>query len=81
MYVQTSAGKVSTGEGEDDAVQMWTDEEPLVFEVTGGGQSTTPGGTEPVSGTVGSSGGGCDSGLSVAGLLIGLSLLVMRPKR
>ena len=84
IYVQTSTGKVSTGDADDEnsAVQTWTDEEPLVFEVAGGGQSTTPdGGTVPVTGTVGSSGGGCDSGLSVAGLMIGLSLLVIRRKR
>ncbi len=73
VYVQTSTQK--TGTEEDTAVEVWTDEEPLVFDVPEDGQSTTPD-----VGTVGSAGGGCDSGLSLAGLVIWLSLPVMRRK-
>ena len=82
VYVQTSTGKeYSYLEDENSATETWTDEAPLVFEVTGIEQDTPDEGTESVIGSVGSSGGGCDSGLSAAGLMTGLYLLVIKRKR
>ena len=71
VYVQTSTGKVSTGEGEDDAQETWTEEAVLVFDVSSG-ESTTG------SYSSSSSSGGCNSGLGLAALLV---LLVIRRKR
>ena len=85
IYVQTSTGKVSSGDDENSAEETWTDEEPLVFEVSAGGDSPS---TNPQKDsdtdsytTLSSSGRGCNVGLSVAGLAIGLSLLLMKRKR
>ena len=71
VYVHTSTGKVSTGEGEDDAQETWTDEAVLVFDVSSG-ESTT----ESYSSS--SSSGGCNSGLGLTGVL---ALLVIKRKR
>ena len=89
IYVQTSEGKVSSGEDENNAEEIWTDEKPLVFEVlaTAGSTNAEPqnttidSDTTPLSSDTGSdavmssSGGVCNVGLA-----IGLSLLMIRRK-
>ena len=103
IHVQTSTGKVISGDDENSAEETWTDEEPLVFEVSTSAGSPNSGspsedsptedspstdspsedeGTDSDSDTkLSSSGAGCDTGLSVAGLAIGLSLLLVKRKR
>ncbi|MBQ7219771.1 MAG: hypothetical protein IJS28_02205 [Synergistaceae bacterium] len=74
IRVQTSEGKVSAdGDGEDDAEETWTDEAMLVFEVSGSSQGATADGGN----TSSSSGGGCDSGVGVAGMLV-LAVMVLK---
>ena len=71
VHVQTSTGKVSTDEGEDNAQETWTDEAVLVFDVSS---------VESMTGSysASSSSGGCNSGLGLAALL---ASLVIKRKR
>ena len=73
IHVQTSTGKVVSGDvdadNENNAEETWTDEETLIFDVSG--NSGGPG-----SHALSSSGGGCNSGFGV--MMTALSLLILR---
>ena len=75
LHVQTSAGKVVSGDvasdDENNADEVWEDEAVLVFEVAASA------GNEESTGSVQSSGGGCDAGFGAAGLLL---LLMIKRK-